>query len=97
MKIILNHILPNNTSPILVYATLDIGNAILYASVLSYLGLGAQPPQAEWGRMVYDGQLYLVNAWWISIIPGLVIFAVALAFNLLGDALRDAFDPRYRK
>ena len=96
-KIILKHIMPNNISPILVYATLDIGNAILYASVLSYLGLGAQPPQAEWGRMVYDGQVYLVNAWWISIIPGLVIFAVALAFNLLGDALRDAFDPRYRK
>lgn len=96
-RIILKHILPNNISPILVYATLDIGNAILYASVLSYLGLGAQPPQAEWGRMVYDGQVYLVNAWWISIIPGLVIFAVALAFNLLGDALRDAFDPRYRK
>ena len=96
-KIILKHIIPNNFSPILVYATLDIGNAILYASVLSYLGLGAQPPQAEWGRMVYDGQVYLVNAWWISIIPGLVIFAVALAFNLLGDALRDAFDPRYRK
>ena len=96
-KIILKHIIPNNISPILVYATLDIGNAIIYASVLSYLGLGAQPPQAEWGRMVYDGQVYLVDAWWISIIPGLVIFAVALAFNLLGDALRDAFDPRYRK
>jgi len=96
-KIIFKHILPNNISPILIYATLDIGNAILYASVLSYLGLGAQPPQSEWGRMVYDGQVYLVNGWWISIIPGLVIFAVALAFNLLGDALRDAFDPRYRK
>ena len=96
-KIILKHILPNNFSPLLVYGTLDIGNAILYASVLSYLGLGAQPPQAEWGRMVFDGQLYLVNAWWMAILPGLVILAVALGFNLLGDGLRDAFDPRYRK
>jgi peptide/nickel transport system permease protein len=96
-KIILKHIIPNNFSPLLVYGTLDIGNAILYASVLSYLGLGAQPPQAEWGRMVFDGQLYLINAWWMSILPGVVIFIVALGFNLLGDGARDAFDPRYRK
>jgi len=97
LAIIRKHIIPNNISPILIYATLDIGNAILYASVLSYLGLGAQPPQAEWGRMVYDGQLYLVTSWWMSVMPGLMIFVVALGFNLLGDALRDAFDPRYRK
>jgi peptide/nickel transport system permease protein len=96
-KIILKHIIPNNISPMLVYSTLDIGNAILYASVLSYLGLGAQPPQAEWGRLVYDGQAYLVSAWWMAILPGLVIFIVALGFNLLGDGLRDALDPRYRK
>lgn len=95
--ILLEHILPNNVAPILVYGTLDIGNAILYASVLSYLGLGAQPPQSEWGRMVFDGQTYLTSAWWISIIPGLIILGVALGFNLLGDALRDVFDPRYRK
>jgi len=96
-KIIIKHIIPNNISPILVYATLDIGNAILYASVLSYLGMGAQPPQAEWGRMVFDGQVYLTNAWWMSILPGLVIFTVALGFNLFGDGLRDTLDPRYRK
>jgi len=96
-SILLEHILPNNISPILVYGTLDVGNAILYASVLSYLGLGAQPPQSEWGRMVFDGQIYLTSAWWISIIPGLIILGVALGFNLLGDALRDVFDPRYRK
>ena len=95
--ILLRHIIPNNISPILVYGTLDLGNAILYASVLSYLGLGAQPPQAEWGRMVFDGQIYLTSAWWISIIPGLIILCIALGFNLLGDALRDVFDPRYRK
>jgi peptide/nickel transport system permease protein len=95
--ILLKHIIPNNVSPILVYGTLDLGNAILYASVLSYLGLGAQPPQSEWGRMVFDGQIYLTGAWWISIMPGLIILCVALGFNLLGDALRDVFDPRYRK
>jgi len=95
--ILLKHIIPNNISPILVYGTLDLGNAILYASVLSYLGLGAQPPQAEWGRMVFDGQIFLTGAWWISIMPGLIILGVALGFNLLGDSLRDVFDPRYRK
>jgi peptide/nickel transport system permease protein len=75
LAIIRKHIIPNNISPIIVYATLDIGNAILYASVLSYLGLGAQAPQAEWGSMVYDGQAYLASAWWMSILPGAVIFA----------------------
>ena len=76
LSIIRQHIIPNNISPILVYATLDVGNAILYSSVLSYLGLGAQPPQAEWGRMVFEGQVYLSQYWWISIMPGLVIFFV---------------------
>jgi peptide/nickel transport system permease protein len=97
LTIIRKHIIPNNISAIIVYATLDVGNAILYASVLSYLGLGAQPPQAEWGRMVFDGQDYLATSWWIPIMPGLVIFVIALGFNLLGDALRDTLDPRYRK
>lgn len=97
LSIIRKHIIPNNISVILVYATLDLGGAILYASVLSYLGLGAQPPLAEWGAMVYGGQVYLASAWWIPIFPGLMIFGVALGFNLLGDALRDVLDPRYRK
>jgi peptide/nickel transport system permease protein len=97
LTIIRKHILPNNISPILVYGTLDIGNSIIYASILSYLGLGAQPPTAEWGRMVYEGQTYLASAWWIAIMPGLIILIVAIGFNLLGDSLRDAFDPRYRK
>jgi peptide/nickel transport system permease protein len=97
LAIIRQHIIPNNIPPILVYATLDVGNAILYSSVLSYLGLGAQPPQAEWGRMVFDGQIYLSLYWWMSIMPGLAIFFVALGFNLLGDAMRDTLDPRYRK
>lgn len=97
LSIVRKHIIPNNISPVIVYATLDIGNAILYASVLSYLGLGAQPPQSEWGRMVFDGQIYLSNYWWMAIMPGLVIFLVALGFNLLGDAMRDTLDPRYRR
>jgi peptide/nickel transport system permease protein len=97
LAIIRKHIIPNNISPLIVYATLDIGNAILYTSVLSYLGLGAQPPQAEWGKMVFDGQNYLSSAWWISLMPGAVIFAVALGFNFLGDAFRDTLDPRYRR
>jgi peptide/nickel transport system permease protein len=97
LAIIRKHIIPNNISPLLVYATLDIGNAILYTSVLSYLGLGAQPPQSEWGRLVFDGQVYLTRAWWVSLMPGLVILVVALGFCLLGDALRDVMDPRSRR
>ncbi|MEM4311208.1 MAG: ABC transporter permease [Nitrososphaerales archaeon] len=95
--IIRKHIIPNTVSTLLIYATLDMGTVILYASVLSYLGLGAQPPQSEWGRMVFDGQSYLIQAWWSPIIPGLVIFFVALGFNLMGDAIRDILDPRYRR
>jgi peptide/nickel transport system permease protein len=95
-SIIWKHLIPNNVPPIIVFATLNTGSAILYASVLSYLGLGAQPPQAEWGKMVYDGQIYLSQYWWMSIMPGLVILFTALGFNLLGDAARDALDPRYR-
>ncbi len=97
LSVIRKHIIPNNISPLIVYATLDVGNAILYASVLSYLGLGAQPPQSEWGRMVFEGQIYLSAAWWVSIMPGIALFTVALGFNLLGDAIRDFRDPRSRK
>jgi peptide/nickel transport system permease protein len=97
LAIIRKHVIPNNISPLLIYATLDIGTAILYTSVLSYLGLGAQPPQAEWGRMVFDGQVYLARAWWMAVMPGLVILVIALAFSLLGDFLRDVLDPRSRR
>jgi peptide/nickel transport system permease protein len=97
LSIIRSHIIPNNISSLLVYATLDIGNAILYASVLSYLGVGAQPPQAEWGRMVFEGQTFLGSAWWVPLMPGIVLLVVALGFNLLGDSIRDFLDPRYRK
>lgn len=86
-------VLPNVAGPIFVLATLDLANAILLLSGLSFLGLGAQPPQAEWGSMVAEGTQYF-QWWWIGTFPGLAIFTVVLAFNLLGDSLRDVFDPR---
>jgi peptide/nickel transport system permease protein len=86
-------VLPNVAGPVLVLATLDLANAILLLSGLSFLGLGAQPPTAEWGSMVADGTQYF-QWWWIGTFPGLAIFTVVLAFNFLGDSLRDLFDPR---
>jgi peptide/nickel transport system permease protein len=86
-------VLPNVAGPVLVLATLDLANAILLLSGLSFLGLGAQPPTAEWGSMVADGTNYF-QWWWIGMFPGLAIFTVVLAFNFLGDSLRDLFDPR---
>ena len=86
-------VLPNVAGPVLVLATLDLANAILLLSGLSFLGLGAQPPTAEWGSMVAEGTQYF-QWWWIGTFPGLAIFTVVLAFNFLGDSLRDVFDPR---
>ena len=86
-------VLPNIAGPVLVLATLDLANAILLLSGLSFLGLGAQPPQAEWGSIVATGTQYF-QWWWMGTFPGLAIFTVVLAFNFLGDSLRDVFDPR---
>jgi ABC-type dipeptide/oligopeptide/nickel transport systems, permease components len=86
-------ILPNVAAPILVLATLDFGNAILLLSGLSFLGLGATPPTAEWGSMVSDG-VQQFSDWWLAAFPGLAIFTVVMAFNFIGDAMRDALDPR---
>jgi len=86
-------VLPNVAGPVFVLATLDLANAILLLSGLSFLGLGAQPPTAEWGSMVADGTQYF-QWWWMGTFPGLAIFTVVLAFNFLGDSLRDVFDPR---
>jgi ABC-type dipeptide/oligopeptide/nickel transport system permease subunit len=86
-------VLPNVIGPVIVLATLDLGNAILLLSGLSFLGLGAQPPSPEWGQMVSTGTEYFQN-WWLSTFPGLAIFTAVLAFNFLGDSLRDVFDPR---
>jgi peptide/nickel transport system permease protein len=95
-RIVLRHILPNVFGPILVLATLDVGWAMLNASALSFLGLGVQAPTPEWGLMLNEGRGYLRNAPWVTAVPGLAIALTVLAVNLLGDALRDALDPRSR-
>jgi peptide/nickel transport system permease protein len=92
--IILRHILPNTISPILVQATVDMGTVILAMGGLAFLGLGTQPPNPDWGLMVSEGRDFILNQWWIATFPGIAIFIVVLAFNLLGDTLRDIFDPR---
>ncbi len=95
--IMVRHILPNIIGPILVYVTMDLGGVILTEAGLSFLGVGAVPPLADWGRIIYDGSQYFPYAWWLVFWPGLFIFLTVFGFNLLGDALRDAFDPRTRR
>jgi ABC-type dipeptide/oligopeptide/nickel transport system permease subunit len=95
-RIMLNHLLPNAVAPLLVLCTLRIATAILTAASLSFLGLGAQPPIPEWGAMLSDGRAYLAVAPHVATIPGLAILITVLAFNLLGDGLRDALDPRLK-
>jgi peptide/nickel transport system permease protein len=95
-RIIFRHILPNVISPIIVAATLDVGWMIVMASGLSFLGLGAQPPLAEWGVMLSEGQKFIRNAPYVSLVPGAAIFVVVLCLNFLGDGLRDALDPNLR-
>jgi len=94
LRILWRHLLPNALTPVLVQASLAIGDVILAESALSYLGLGVQPPTASWGNMVADGRDVLVTAWWVATFPGLAIVVAVLAFNLLGDRLRDILDPR---
>lgn len=96
-RIMFRHILPNILSPLIVFATLRLGLAILSESALSFLGLGPSPPTPSWGLMVSEGLNELRSAWWISTIPGVAITVVVLAFNLFGDGLRDALDPRLRR
>jgi peptide/nickel transport system permease protein len=96
-NLIFKHILPNCLSPILVTFTLDMGWIITAAAALSFLGFGAQPPLSEWGRMVSDGRQYLFQAWWVSLFPGFAIALTVLGFNLLGDGIRDALDPKLRR
>ena len=92
--VVARYILPNVVAPLIVTATLGLGTAILSAAALSFLGLGSQPPQPEWGRMLSEGRDYLREAWWIATFPGLGIMLTVLAMNLLGDGLRDVLDPR---
>ncbi|WP_068675011.1 nickel transporter permease [Oceanobacillus sp. Castelsardo] len=93
-RIIFKHIFPNVTSPLIVQATLSIATAIISASGLSFLGLGAQPPTPDWGAMLSDGRNFLYNAPHVALFPGIAIVIVVVAFNLLGDGLRDVFDPK---
>ncbi|AYO32174.1 ABC transporter permease subunit [Biomaibacter acetigenes] len=96
-KIVFGHIVPNCIAPVIVQASMDLGGVILTAASLSFLGLGAQPPTPEWGLMVSTSRNYFLNAWWYSFFPGIAIFITVLAFNLLGDGLREIMDPKTRK
>jgi peptide/nickel transport system permease protein len=93
-RILTRHVLPNVLTPVIVAATLGIGNTILAEAALSFLGLGVQPPTASWGNMVASGRDAMLDAWWITTFPGLAIVFTVMAFNLVGDGLRDALDPR---
>jgi peptide/nickel transport system permease protein len=93
-RIVVRHILPNSITPLLVLATMDLGIVILVLANLSFLGLGAQPPEPELGYMIARGRLYFMNQWWVATVPGIAIFVMALGTNLLGDAWRDILDPR---
>jgi peptide/nickel transport system permease protein len=95
-KLMFRHILPNVVGPVIVLSTLSVGSAILAAAGLSFLGLGAQPPDPEWGTMLADGRQYLRSHWWVSTMPGVAIAITVLSVNMAGDGLRDILDPRLR-
>jgi len=94
LRIIWRHLLPNSLAPLLVQLSLGMGQVILIEASLSFLGLGAQPPTPSWGSMLSSGRAYLLTASWLTLFPGLAIMVVVLGFNLIGDGLRDALDPR---
>lgn len=96
-RVLFTHILPNAFPTILVKASMDIGFAVLTTAALGFIGLGTQPPTPDWGVMIADGRKYLREAWWFSTFPGIAILLTVLAFNLLGDGLRDVMDPRARR
>jgi peptide/nickel transport system permease protein len=95
-RIIFRHILPNALAPVFVTATLDVATAILVETGLSFLGFGVQPPAPSWGNILTEGRTYVFDAWWLTVFPGLAILITVLSFNLLGEGLRDALDPRLR-
>lgn len=95
--IIFNHILPNCVNSVVVLATLTLGETILIAASLSFIGLGAQPPEPEWGAMISVGRKFVMDQWWYATFPGLFILFTVIGFNILGDALRDVLDPRIRR
>ena len=96
LRLLRLHVLPNVLAPIIVQTSLSLAFAILSEAALSFLGLGIQPPDPSWGRMLFEGRSFLQQAWWMGVFPGLAIFFTVLSFNLIGDALRDALDPRQR-
>ena len=97
LRLMFNEVLPNCMAPLIVQASLGISTAILDAAALGFLGLGAQPPSPEWGTMLADAREFVMRAWWVVTFPGLAILITVLAFNLLGDGLRDAFDPKLKR
>lgn len=97
LRIIVGHVLPNLLAPVLVVATLELGIVIVTEASLSFLGLGVEASTPTWGAMLADGRAYVERAWWLATLPGLAIFAVVLAVNILGDGLRDALDPRHER
>ena len=97
LRLIFRHILPNAMSPVLVSATLGVAGAILTESALSFLGIGVQPPTPSWGNMLIIGKQTLGSAWWLSVFPGLAILITVLGYNLLGEGIRDALDPRLKE
>ncbi len=97
LRVVFMHILPNISSSIIVRASIGMGYTILTAATLGFLGVGAQPPTPEWGRMIAESREYLPEAWWYVAAPGMAIFVVVMGFNLLGDGLRDILDPKIRR
>ncbi len=95
-RIIFKHVLPNALAPVFVTATLDVASAILVEAGLSFLGFGVQPPAPSWGNILTEGRAFIFDAWWLTVFPGLAILITVLSFNLLGEGLRDALDPRLR-
>jgi peptide/nickel transport system permease protein len=94
LRIVFRHVMPMCMSSLIVRVTLDMAGIILTAAGLGFLGLGAQPPLPEWGAMIASGRRFILDQWWVATMPGIAILIVSLGFNLLGDGLRDALDPR---
>jgi peptide/nickel transport system permease protein len=96
LRLLRRHILPNVLAPIIVQTSISLAFAVLNEAALSFLGVGVQPPRPSWGRMLFEGRGFMQQAWWMAVFPGLAIFVTVLAFNVVGDALRDALDPRQK-
>jgi peptide/nickel transport system permease protein len=97
VRLILRHLLPNALAPVMVSATLGVAGAILTESALSFLGLGVQPPTPSWGNMLTAGKDNIEIAWWLSVFPGLAILITVMSYNLLGEGIREAIDPRLKE